>query len=109
MDLLFSDPRAMASILAVFVSGCTSIFAYVNSRSKAKSEELRKLEDRLDIADKQILSLQNELKHLPDKDLITDIRLALAKLEGTVGQFGEKLTGVAHIVGVIDESLRGQK
>jgi uncharacterized protein DUF2730 len=107
MDLLFSDPRAMASLLGVFVSGATAIFAYVANRSKAKAQELEKLELRITEQDKLILTLQNQMQHLPDKDLVTDIRLALAKLEGTVGQFGEKLNGVAHLVGVIDETLRG--
>lgn len=96
----------MASVLGVFVSAATALFAWVANRSKAKTDELDKLDDRITEQDKLILKLQSDMGHLPDKDLITDIRLALAKLEGTVGQFGEKLTGVAHIVGVIDESLR---
>lgn len=88
------------------MSAATAIFAWISTRSKAKADELEKLELRINEQDKAILTLKNEMQHLPDKDLVTDIRLALAKLEGTVGQFGEKLSGVAHIVGVIDESLR---
>jgi len=102
----FSDPRALASVLGLVVSVAGSIYAWISSRSKATADEIDKLELRINDLDKTVLTLKSEMQHLPDKDLVTDIRLALAKLEGTVGQFGEKLAGVAHVVGVIDQTLR---
>lgn len=96
----------MASVLGIIVSVAGSVYAWIASRSKAAAEEIEKLEQRINEQDKQILLLKGTIEHMPDKDLVTDIRLALAELKGTVGQLGEKVAGVAHIVGVIDEAMR---
>lgn len=106
LDQLFSDPRSFVTLLSILISSAASIYAWVAQRSKAKAEEIDRLEGQITELNERLLKLEGEMAHLPNKDMITEIRLALSDLRGTVGTLGERVAGVAHTVGLIDETLR---
>ncbi|MCK3776456.1 hypothetical protein MZK49_06905 [Ensifer sesbaniae] len=46
------------------------------------------------------------VKHLPDKDTVMELKLALAELKGTVSTLGETVGSVSRTVHRIDDYLR---
>lgn len=118
--MIWADLQQILTLFGGYILAvANAVYTWWIGRQKDHKAEIEGLRAALTEAERErreagtatelrIAKLENDMRHLPDKELVTDIRLALAKLEGTVGQFGEKLTGVAHIVGVIDESLRNK-
>jgi len=104
------EPIDLGSVMPVLLSivgpGVGAVYTYFATRSARADKALADLGKRIDELDKRVGKLEGEMAHLPNKDLITELRLALAKLEGTVGALNERVGGVAHTVGLIDESLR---
>jgi uncharacterized coiled-coil protein SlyX len=100
----------LGSILPVLLSiggpAIGAVYTFFATRSARADKALADIGKRLDEVEKRVQTLESEMAHLPNKDLITELRLALAKLEGTVGALNERVGGVAHTVGLIDESLR---
>lgn len=99
-----------SSILSVVLSvggpAIGAVYTFFATRAARADKALADIGKRIDELDKRVGKLEGEMAHLPNKDLITELRLALAKLEGTVGALNERVGGVAHTVGLIDESLR---
>jgi hypothetical protein len=56
--------------------------------------------------DRRIQAAEGELKHLPDKDTVNDLRLTLAQLQGTVTALSESMGSVSRTVHRIDNWLR---
>lgn len=70
--------------------------------------DLVKLEAITDEHEKRIMAIESEMRHLPDKEMVNEIKLAIAELKGSVGTLGERVGGMARIVNVIDETLRNK-
>lgn len=56
--------------------------------------------------DRRVQRVEDELKHLPDKDSVLELRLALSELKGTVNTLGETVGSVSRTVHRIDDYLR---
>ncbi|WP_395815208.1 DUF2730 family protein [Devosia sp.] len=105
MDPYVFEPL-ISTGLPIAASAGTAIYAYFANRSRAAAKEITDLRAEVDALEKRVDKLETEMQHLPDKDMVSDLRLAIAKLEGTVSTLGEKVSGVARTVGVIDDVLR---
>jgi hypothetical protein len=106
LDALFADPRSFVTLLSLLANVGTAIYAWIAQRNSAKAKEIDDINAAIVGLDKRITKLEGDLQHLPDKDMVMEIKLALSELKGSVGQLGEKVAGVSHIVGVIDEAIR---
>lgn len=93
-------------LLALAISVGGSLYAWLTSRSTTNSEHLATVDKALIDHASRIQSIESELKHLPAKDDVNDLKLALAKLEGTVGRLDESLGSVSRTVQRIDGYLR---
>ncbi len=91
---------------------------YFSSGEKKISETLDTANKRLDVAETKIAShdlrlqsAEDELKHLPDKDTVNELKLSLVELQGTVKALTESVGSVSRTVHRIDDWLRegGQK
>lgn len=56
--------------------------------------------------DRRISRVENDLQHLPSKNEMHDLQLVIVRLEGTVGRLEEKVTGIGHTVGNLDNYMR---
>ena len=116
------DFDTIYSIATLLISIGGYAYAFFASRSRAAAKEMEemkadlatraKLADLVEVEqtvaehEKRMLNVEGELRHMPDREMVNEIKLALADLKGTVGQLGERVGGVARIVNVIDETLR---
>ena len=71
---------------------------------KAKAEALAKVEadiasvkERMNRHEARIGSLESDFRHLPDKDIVHRIEIAIARLEGRIGQMDERLKPISAV------------
>jgi len=79
---------------------------FFGTEAKKNTEAVEALKKTTDIQGARLRDVESELKHLPSKDDVVELKLALAKLEGTVGRLDESLGSVQRTVQRIDTYLR---
>ena len=89
--------------LAISVGGF--IYAWLTSRSKDNSDHLKAVDTTLGDHALRIQAIEGEIKHLPAKDDVNDLKLALAQLGGTVGRLDESLNGISRTVRRVEDFL----
>lgn len=94
------------SLLAVAISSGGAIYAWITTRSKANGAEIEKIKETLRGQGDRLTSVEGELRHMPAKDDVTELKLTIAELKGSVAVFGEALGGVQRTVSRIDTYLR---
>jgi len=94
-----------AGVLAFLVSIGTMLFAFVTSKSRANEKTLENVNDRLDRHSNRIQTIENELKHMPAKDDVMQLKLDLSELKGTVGKLGEGMSGMSKTITRVEEFL----
>lgn len=92
-------------LAAIAISLGGSVYAWMSSRSKNNAEHLKVHDDKLNEHGSRIQAIEGELKHMPAKDDVNDLKLALAELRGTVGRLDESLGGVSRTVRRVEEYL----
>lgn len=108
MDI--SDFKNWLGALALIVSLGGAFYAWLTSRSKDNSSRLDDHEEKLNGQEKRLASVEHELKHVPNKDDINDLRLEISNLNGSVGRISENLKNVNTTVSrVEDYLLKGDK
>lgn len=100
------DLQLWLSIIATLISISAVIYSVITAKAKGNSEKLDKLEDKVVDHDRRIQSAENELKHLPDKDSVVELKISMAKVEGAVSALTEKLGTFGATVTRIDDYLR---
>lgn len=114
MDLAQLMPWLVAA--NTIISLGTAAYALLTSGSKANSERIiqveakladgdRQFQDKLTDHDRRIQSIESELKHLPDKDTVVELRLSMAELSKKVAVMGESVGSVSRTVLRIDDYL----
>jgi predicted nucleic acid-binding Zn-ribbon protein len=130
MEVAFWKDWLGVIALAISVGGAA--YAWLTSRANQNAEHLKRVDetmgrlskqqDKLDAAidamvpkkqieetfsdhARRIQSLESDMKHMPAKDDVIELKLALAKLEGTVGRLDENLGGVSRTVRRVEEYL----
>ncbi|WP_054310014.1 DUF2730 family protein [Mesorhizobium sp. 1M-11] len=79
MDLNLLMPWLGA--LALFISLGTSIHTIMTASSKPLAAQMKKAEETLISHDRRIQSVEDELKHLPDRNMVHDLQLTLKDIQ----------------------------
>ena len=112
--------KEWAGLIAVLMTVGTALFTWFTASGRNAMEALkahRKEQHDLDKAldhkladhDRRIQTVESELKHLPDKDSVMELKLSIADLKGTVGTLGESMGSISRTVHRIDEYLRNDR
>lgn len=100
-------------LVALIVSLGGTVYAWLTAGSKTTAKELTAFKassgERLDDHGSRIQAVESEIKHMPDKDTVAELKLALSELRGTVGVLGESVSSVQRTVLRIDDWLRQDK
>lgn len=86
-----------------------AVYAWITAKSKVNAERLNGVDERLAGHGGRLDRIETEMKHMPAKDDVHDLKLAIAELRGTVGQLDESHTGVSRAVRRIEEFLMRDK
>ena len=78
----------------------------LDDSTKKTAERIEKLEGQSGRQDKRIALVEQEMRHLPTKDQVSDLRNSITQLEGTIKEIGASLNATARTVANIDTYLR---
>lgn len=73
--------------------------------AKADAVELGTVIGKVSILENSMTRVEAEMKHLPDRGVVTRLELALAELGGAVGRLDERLKPVAAMADRIQEAM----
>lgn len=104
MDISIIGPWFAAANTALTLG--VGLYAIMTRGSKDNAQELKRLEKRLDDSERNIQAIQNDLKHLPDAQDVTDLKLAVTEMRGTIGIQAEVMSRVDRTVQRLDDYLR---
>ena len=104
-----SQVLAWLALAAAAISNGLTVWNFVQSPSRAAAAAVVKLTELVVAQDKRIQALEAELRHLPSKDSVNELKLTIAHLEGVIGRLEEQLTAVSATVRRVDDFLRAQK
>lgn len=82
-------------LIAVFIALGTTFYAWLTRRSKENAKSIQKMgediSNRLSVIEKKLISddrriqrLEDDFKHLPTREQISEIKVALAQISATV-------------------------
>jgi predicted nucleic acid-binding Zn-ribbon protein len=122
--------QLVGPLLSILGPAAGAVYTWLATRQAAARKEIEALTTRLDEAelkllnaghnsmaladvgtkladhDRRLLSMENEFKHLPAREDISELKLAISELKGTVKAMGAELTGFGRVVANIDTYLR---
>lgn len=81
------------------------LYSWLTGKAKVNEARLKSVDDKLAEHDRRILTAESELQHLPAKEDVMELKLALAELRGTVGRLDESLNGVSRTVRRVEDHL----
>lgn len=67
--------------------------------------EIKSLDERLDRHGERLLAIENDIRHMPDKDEITGLKLQIEKLNGEIGKLTQGFSTMQKTVDRIDTYL----
>lgn len=102
IDPLLPWLTAANSIIAIG----SFVYVWLTARAKDNSKKLTAIEEIVVEQQRRIQTIEGELRHLPDKDSVVDLKIAMAKIEGAVEALTERLGGMGATVTRIDDYLR---
>ncbi|MBA5777461.1 DUF2730 family protein [Stappia sp. F7233] len=89
---------AIASLLAII----SIFYTWLTARSKANEHTIGKHERKLIEHDRRIQTLESDVGHLPPKDDVHELRIALEQVRGALGRLEESHLGVTRVVNRIE-------
>lgn len=101
-----SQVLAWLALAAAGISNGLTVWNFLQSPSRAAAVAVAKLTELVVEQDKRIQALEGELRHLPSKDAVNELKLVIAELKGTVGRLEERLRPISNTVEHIDSYLR---
>lgn len=95
----------LAHLKSFFAGGEKQLQASIDSLSQRVAQAEKTLIEH----DRRIQATEAELKHMPDKDAVVELKIALAELKGAFGTLDQEMKSVSRAVGRIDEYLRQER
>lgn len=106
------------SIIALLISIGSALWAWLGRSGRELRERITKvraageaadkaLGDELDIHDRRIQLIESELKHLPSKEDVADLKLAMTEMNGKLKVSENELSSVGRTVRRIEEHMLG--
>lgn len=91
--------RDWIGLIALLISVGTSVTVFFTSGAKKNTATLVE-------HDRRIQRMEDEMRHMPSKDQVNDIKLAMADLKGTVAVMGESLASVSRTAHRLENYLK---
>ncbi len=86
-----------AGLIAILISIGGSLYAFLTSGSKANTGRIAETTKKLIDHDRRIQSLEDEMKHLPSKDMAHRLAIGMTKMNGRLDTLNEKLKPIDAI------------
>ncbi|WP_186390375.1 DUF2730 family protein [Stappia sp. TSB10P1A] len=102
---MIDDIRNWSGPIASLLAIASLIYTWITARSKINEQRLGGHERKLTEHDRRVQKLESEVSHLPRKDDVHELRVALAEVKGSVGRVEESIAGTDRTVRRIEQFL----
>ena len=102
LALALAAGTALAQIKSFFSSGEKQLQKDIATNSELISGQEKKLVEH----DRRIQKVENEMTHLPDKDSVMELKIALTEMRGSFSTLSETVNSVSRTVHRIDDYMR---
>lgn len=92
-------------VAALMISVGGFFYAWLTSRSKTNSEQLDKLDGRVDELVGRMQAVEHELKHMPDRETISDLRISVEGLRSGLTSMEKQTSAMAASVRRIEDYM----
>ena len=99
---------AWFGLAAVVISVANTVYSILSSPSKKNADHLKGVDEKLTDHEKRIQSVEDEMRHLPDRDSQHRVELALAQMTGRFEALDERLKPIAATSERLSEFLLDQ-
>lgn len=89
--------------LAISVGGF--FYAWLTRGAKDNSDQLDKLDGRVDELVTRVQAVEHELKHMPDRETIADLRISVESMKARLGGMDDQAKSTAASVRRIEDFL----
>nr|WP_319388179.1 DUF2730 family protein [uncultured Cohaesibacter sp.] len=104
-------PEEIKVWIAIITGGLgllVSAVGYLRQPSKDNSDKISKLTSGVDDLDRRVQSIEDEIKHLPDKEQSHRLEMGIERLSGRLDTLDEKLKPIGGIANRLQEFLLEQ-
>jgi hypothetical protein len=102
------DWGTAAQWAGVAFSAAAFLFSFFSARSKATTDRVARLEERVAGHDRSLIEITGDLEHLPNKDSAHRMELSITEIRGQLGVMAEALKPVSAIADRLQEFLLEQ-
>ncbi len=99
------DLRAWLSVIATLIAIGTAVYAWLSARSKGNEKQLAELQKEMGKLSRRVDHVETELTHLPDKDAVHDLQLAVTRVEGTISTMAEAFKAIERTTRRVEDYL----
>lgn len=103
MDLAQLMPWVTAALAIIALLGHAKTF--FGSDAKENAEDIRSVKAGVDDHALRLQALEAEMRHLPAKDDVTELKIAMAEIKGSVAVFNEGMGSLSRTVRRIEDFL----
>lgn len=94
-----------AQIASAFASLAALLIALWTARNKRNADTFAEIFARLNRQENRIASLEGDLRHLPDKDVVHQLQLSLQDLKGQMAVVIERVGPIKAIAERLQEAM----
>lgn len=91
------DLQPWLGSLALLISIGSSVYLWMTTGSRDNTAAIRKLDERLSVAEQHLVTISTDMRHLPNKDGMQRMEITLAEMNGKIAVLSERLQPVAAI------------
>ncbi|WP_339745613.1 DUF2730 family protein [uncultured Maricaulis sp.] len=99
------EVKGWAGVVATLLSIGSIVYTWLSATGQANKAKIRVHGEALIDHDRRIQAIEGELKHLPSKEDVAEVKLALSELGGRLGRIEESGQGTSRAVRRIEEYL----
>jgi len=103
-----SIPEVLA-IATFAVSLGSGLYTWVTTRDKATQREIKDVQDKVHEVEKRVGRAESEMAHLPDKESLHRVELAVSEVRGDLRSMLESWAPVQRTVTRLEEYLMDMK
>ena len=92
--------------LALLISIMNTFWAYLTREARTAIARQGELASKVISHDRRIQGLEHDIKHMPSKEEIHQVKLDISEMRGAMGRMEESVSGMSKTVDRIDDYLR---
>lgn len=99
------DMTPYVGLIISLITAAVLLKGIISSGEKRLEERVQKIETKLIGDDRRIQALENDMKHLPDRDMAHRLELGMEKVSGRLDTLDERLKPIDNLSRRLQEFL----